>query len=116
MSFQIAVRLNMPLKDYLSDEYLNACKLAANKAKSLGMMMGIYDDYNWQSGQAAGKTVENHPELKECQLFWIKIDLNNQVGTISNIYSDDAECLLDVGKIGFMKMVIQYGITGKSFL
>lgn len=98
MSFQIAVRLNIPLKDYLSDEYLNACKLVADKAKSLDMMIGIYDDYNWQSGQAAGKTVENNPELKESQLFWTKIDLNNNIGTISNIYSDDAECLLDVGK------------------
>ena len=98
MSFQIAVRLNMPLEDYLSNEYLNAYKLAASKAKSLGMMMGIYDDYNWQSGQAAGKTVEYHPELKECQLFWTKINLSNNTGTISNIYSADAECLLDVGK------------------
>lgn len=98
MSFQIAVRLNMPLKDYLSNEYLNAYKLAASKAKSLGMIMGIYDDYNWQSGQAAGKTVEHHPELKECQLFWTKINLSNNIGTISNIYSADAECLLDVGK------------------
>lgn len=98
MSFQIAVRLNMPLKDYLSEDYLNACKIAADKAEKLGMVMGIYDDYNWQSGHAAGKTVANHPELRERQLFWTKFDIAKNLATISHIYSDDAEGLLDIGK------------------
>ncbi len=75
MSFQIAVRLSMPLKDYLNKEYLNACKITAQKASDLGMMMGVYDEYNWLSGHAGGKVVEKNPKLKETQLFWTKIKL-----------------------------------------
>ena len=49
-SFQIQTRLSFPRDRYLSDDYLAMCRLAADEAASRGMMIGIYDEYNWLSG------------------------------------------------------------------
>ncbi len=49
-SFQIQTRLSFPRNRYLSDDYLAMCRLAADEAASRGMMIGIYDEYNWLSG------------------------------------------------------------------
>ena len=49
-SFQIQTRLSFPRNRYLSDDYLAMCRLAADEAASRGMMIGVYDEYNWLSG------------------------------------------------------------------
>lgn len=49
-SFQIQTRLSFLRDRYLSDDYLAMCRLAADEAASRGMMIGIYDEYNWLSG------------------------------------------------------------------
>jgi len=69
-SFQIQPRMAYPIADYLGDDYLAACKLAVGEAARLGMTVGIYDDYNWQSGQAGGRTVHGADHLRECHVFW----------------------------------------------
>ncbi|MBO8416100.1 MAG: hypothetical protein IAB19_06955, partial [Proteobacteria bacterium] len=119
-SFQIAARLSLPLEDYLSDEYLKACRITADLASKQGLMMGIYDDYNWQSGHAGGRAAALNPDIKERHLFWSHIDVakyfeehqdanpalwaEDEISeepielTISGIHSGDAECLFEVGK------------------
>lgn len=119
-SFQIAARLSLPIEDYLSDAWLQACRLTADLAREQGLMMGIYDDYNWQSGHAGGRVAALNPELKERHLFWSHIDLGRYFEEhkeddprlwtkgqkaknvielkISDIHSGDADCLFDVGK------------------
>jgi hypothetical protein len=69
-SFQIQPRLAYPIADFLGDDYLAACKVAVDEAARLGMTVGIYDDYNWQSGQAGGRTVHGADHLRECHVFW----------------------------------------------
>lgn len=71
-SFQIQARLAMAAEDYLSPAYLAACRLAVEQAATRGMLVGLYDDYNWQSGHAAGRAVAGHPELRERMLMWTR--------------------------------------------
>ena len=70
LSFQIQARLAFPIKGYLDDNYLAACRMAVDEAARQAMMVGIYDDYNWQTGHAAGRAVEGHDELRERLLFF----------------------------------------------
>ena len=69
-TFLIQPRLSFPIKDYLCPAYLMAYKKALEIAEYLGLKAGLYDDYNWISGHAGGRTVEGHPHLRERQLFW----------------------------------------------
>lgn len=100
-SFQIAARLSLPLEQYLSDEWLAACRYTADKAADMGLMMGVYDDYNWLSGHAGGRTVAGHDELRERHLFWSQAHGNalEKVITcaISGIRSADAQALQQCG-------------------
>jgi hypothetical protein len=72
-SFQIQARLAYPIGSYLNDEYLAACQVAVQEAARLGMTVGIYDEYNWQSGQAGGRTVHGRDDLRERHVFWASV-------------------------------------------
>src|ERR1700744_3320728 len=73
-SFQIQARLAYPIEDYMDSAYLAACRLSVETAAQLGMTVGIYDEYNWQSGMAGGRTVHGADELRERHAFWAKAD------------------------------------------
>lgn len=66
----VQCRLAFPRSQYLNAEFLQRLELVANTAERLNMQLGIYDDYNWQSGMAGGRTVEGHDELREQHVFW----------------------------------------------
>lgn len=66
----IQARLAMSRNDYLSPAYLDAYRVAAAIAGKLGLKLGIYDDYNWISGHAGGRTVAGRDDLRERHLFW----------------------------------------------
>ena len=101
-SFQIQARMSMPLSDYLSDEYLRMCTLAAQVAQNNDMMIGIYDEYNWLSGHAGGKTVAGHDELREQHLFHtvakVGADDGGALAEISDIHAVDVDYLLEQGR------------------
>ncbi|MCE5207283.1 MAG: hypothetical protein LLG42_03120 [Chloroflexi bacterium] len=69
-TFLIQPRLAFPIHEYLGQGYLEAYRIAMQTAKTLGLTAGLYDDYNWISGHAGGRTVAGHDELRERQLFW----------------------------------------------
>jgi hypothetical protein len=79
----IQARLAMPREDYLSEPFIAAYRDAVEVARTLGLRIGIYDDYNWISGQAAGRTVEGRDELRERHLFWC--ETSGEAGEISGI-------------------------------
>lgn len=79
----IQARLAMPREDYLSRRFITAYRDAVEVARTLGLRIGIYDDYNWISGQAAGRTVQGRDELRERHLFWS--ETSDQTGEISGI-------------------------------
>ncbi|MGW7693521.1 hypothetical protein ACWGMA_32475 [Streptomyces asiaticus] len=86
-SFQVQARLSYPIEGYLDDDYLAACRTAVETAAELGMIVGIYDDYNWQTGHAAGRAVTGHDELRERHLFWVRIPAGASEGSLSGIRS-----------------------------
>ena len=70
-SFQIQSRLSLPMADHLSAPWLDAYAQAIDEASRRGMVVGIYDDYNWQSGHAAGRAVaDGHDHHRERHIFW----------------------------------------------
>jgi hypothetical protein len=66
----IQARLAMSRDEYLSAAYLIAYRVAAEIARRLGLKLGIYDDYNWISGHAGGRTVAGCDSVRERHLFW----------------------------------------------
>jgi len=50
--------------DYLSDHYFELIKHAVKEAKRLNLNFWIYDEFNWPSGIAGGKLLEEHPETR----------------------------------------------------
>ncbi|MFD8380880.1 hypothetical protein ACFV2X_20420 [Streptomyces sp. NPDC059679] len=86
-SFQVQARLSYPIEGYLNDDYLAACRTAVETAAELDMIVGIYDDYNWQTGHAAGRAVADHDELRERHLFWVRIPAGARDGSLSGIRS-----------------------------
>lgn len=100
-SFQIQTRLSFPRNRYLSDDYLAMCRLAADEAASRGMMIGIYDEYNWLSGHAGGLTVQGRDELRERHLFHVTVPVGASdriVGAITGIRSQDVGYLQEPGR------------------
>ncbi|MFJ2954280.1 hypothetical protein [Streptomyces sp. NPDC087270] len=87
LSFQVQARLSYPIAGYLDEDYLAACRCAVETAAELGMIVGIYDDYNWQTGHAAGRAVDGHDELRERHLFWMRIGAGKSGGTLGKIRS-----------------------------
>ena len=101
-SFQIQARLAFPIEQYLGPEYLAAYRAAADEAARRGMAMGIYDEYNWLSGHAGGRTVAGRDELRERHLFWSTASADADadaeiVCTVDEIRPTDVEYLLDAG-------------------
>lgn len=79
----IQARLSLPRHLYLSDAFLERYRRAVEEMERLGLVAGLYDDYNWTSGQAGGRTVEGAPHLRERHLFWATAEV--PAGEISDI-------------------------------
>ncbi|PSR21117.1 MAG: carbohydrate-binding protein [Sulfobacillus acidophilus] len=69
-TFLIQCRLAYPQDDYLNKSYLTAYRCAVEHAHKRGIKVGVYDEYNWQSGMAGGRTVKHRDYLREQHLFW----------------------------------------------
>lgn len=69
-SFQIQARRSFPMGEYLGGAFLSAYRFAVMSAKDRGLRVGVYDDYNWQSGHAGGRVVAQRDSFRERHLFW----------------------------------------------
>jgi len=49
--------------EYMSEEWLDACRHIVEYAEETGMAVWFYDEFNWPSGQCKGQVVENNPEF-----------------------------------------------------
>ncbi|PZM14516.1 carbohydrate-binding protein [Rhizobium tubonense] len=79
----IQTRLAFPRSLYMSPAFLKRYAEAVSIMAELGLVAGLYDDYNWASGQAAGLTVENADRLRERHLFWATSD--SRTGAITSV-------------------------------
>lgn len=58
----------LPVEQYLAEPWFNSFSNALQKTKENGLTLGYCDDYNWPSGQVAGKVLQKHPELEATYL------------------------------------------------
>jgi hypothetical protein len=88
-TFLIQARLAFPLSQYLSEEYFTAYEKAVQLARDLGMDVGIYDEYNWDSGHAGGRAIQLDDNAREVHLFWSvgKLENGHCECSISGIHS-----------------------------
>jgi hypothetical protein len=86
----IQARLGFDRERYLSAQYLCGYRAAVEAAAAAGLEVWIYDDYNWISGHAGGRTVQGAGHLRERHLFWTTSapDRPSAPATISAIRSD----------------------------
>jgi len=61
-------RRGLPKDQWLSEEWFDAFGKALAEAKKAGTTLGYNDEYLWPSGQAVGRVLESHPELKAVSL------------------------------------------------
>lgn len=88
-TFLIQARIAYPLEQYLDEGFLDAYRFAVEEATRHGLEVGIYDDYNWASGHAGGRTVRGADHLRERHAFWSTSSLNGTSAEcrISNVRS-----------------------------
>ena len=60
----------VPKDQWLSEDWFVALDGALAEAKKAGTFMGFCDEYGFPGGQAAGRVLEEHPELKAESLNW----------------------------------------------
>jgi hypothetical protein len=77
----------LPLEQYLAKPWFESFGNALQVAKENGMTLGYCDEYNWPSGQAAGRVLKQHPELEAKYLLWKRHEVNG--GTTVNYNSVD---------------------------
>ncbi|TPW25823.1 carbohydrate-binding protein [Pararhizobium mangrovi] len=87
----IQARLGLQRERYLDEDFLAAYREAVSIMAELGLGAGLYDDYNWVSGHAGGRTVDGADHLRERQLFWTTGEVSH--GEIDGIRSTLAEAL-----------------------
>ncbi|MGQ8335539.1 glycosyl hydrolase [Sunxiuqinia sp. A32] len=61
---------SLPYEQYLEEPWFNSFGNALQKAKDYGLTLGYCDEYDWPSGQAAGRVLKQHPELEAKYLDW----------------------------------------------
>lgn len=74
-AFLIQPRLGYPMEKYLSQEYFDQYRTALEIARELDMRVSIYDEYNWITGHAGGKTVAQNDQFRESHTFWVEVPL-----------------------------------------
>ena len=72
---QINPYTSLPREQYLEQPWFNSFGNAVQKAKDHGLTLGYCDEYNWPSGQAAGRLLEQHPELAARYLEWKRYEV-----------------------------------------
>jgi hypothetical protein len=98
-SFQIQARLAYPIEEYLGPGYLSMCKVAVEEAAARSMTVGIYDEYNWQSGQAGGRTVHGADHLRERHIFWSR-SAPSSAGTVTTTVDGIRSSAASLGEAG----------------
>ncbi|WP_380869142.1 glycosyl hydrolase [Sphingobacterium corticis] len=61
---------SLPFEQYLEAPWFNSFRNALDKAASAGFTLGYCDEYDWPSGQAAGRVLEQRPDLEAQHLDW----------------------------------------------
>lgn len=66
---------------YLGEDWFDRVKFTIEKAQEIGLQIWVYDEYNWPSGTAGKKVMEENPELTNVYLELVEGDLPGQFFT-----------------------------------
>ncbi|WP_108424485.1 glycosyl hydrolase [Flagellimonas amoyensis] len=66
---------SLPYSQYLEDIWFDSFGNALNIAKEEGLTLGYCDEYDWPSGQAAGRVLKERPELEAKHLDWQRFEI-----------------------------------------
>lgn len=104
---------------YLTDEWFGLAKYAVEKAKSLGMIVWLYDENSYPSGFAGGEVPAQLPETRGKMLRLTKtVDLSKVTGEIAFILKkagdDYTEVKKEDVKAGEEYYVFTYLLAGQS--
>ncbi|MBV5349355.1 hypothetical protein JZU61_06880 [bacterium] len=69
---------SLPKEQYLEKPWFNSFGNALQKAKDKGLTLGYVDEYDWPSGQAAGRVLKQHPELEAKYLDWKRYEVRGK--------------------------------------
>jgi len=69
---------SLPYEQYLEQPWFNSFGNALQKAIEHGMTLGYCDEYDWPSGQAAGRVLKQHPGLKAKYLEWKRHEVKGE--------------------------------------
>lgn len=75
---------SLPYDQYLENIWFDSFGKAAKKAKEKGLTLGYCDDYDWPSGQAAGRVLKEHPELEAKYLDWKRYEVKGKTSVSYN--------------------------------
>jgi hypothetical protein len=75
----------LPKEEWLSDKWFSAFGLSLGEAEKSGMTLGFCDEYWWPSGQAAGRVLQQHPELEAQYLDWKRYEVKS-----NTIFTNDS--------------------------
>lgn len=70
---------SLPYDQYLGKPWFNSFGNAMQKAKDNGLTLGYCDEYDWPSGQAAGRVLNQHPELEAKYLDWKRYEVKGKL-------------------------------------
>ena len=60
----------LPREEWVSEKWFDAFSRSVKNAENHNMSLGYCDEYWWPSGQAAGRVIKEHPELRAQYLDW----------------------------------------------
>ncbi|MBL4674872.1 MAG: hypothetical protein JKY70_01485 [Mucilaginibacter sp.] len=66
---------SLPYSQYLEKPWFDNYKEAVKTTKENGLTLGYCDEYDWPSGQAAGRVLKQHPELEAKYLVWKRYEV-----------------------------------------
>ena len=67
--------IGLPYDEWLSPQWFDAVKNATLSAEANNMYLGYCDEFNWPSGSANGRVVEEYPDLAAISLKWDIVDV-----------------------------------------
>jgi hypothetical protein len=66
---------SMPKKDWLTDKWFDCFNGALRETEASGYHMSFDSEYMWPSGQAGGRVIEQHPEVKAKTLYYTRQEI-----------------------------------------
>lgn len=90
---------SLPYDQYLEKIWFNNFGDAVKAAKQSGLTLGYCDEYDWPSGQAAGRVLKQHPELEAKHLVWKRYEVKGGTSVNYNDVDFAVAAKLSGGKI-----------------